>query len=120
MKNNLLIPSIILSVSLLISSCIIGYSLLHAPSNEIVITEPVGNQIQDSALMTDEECAAYLNISVEDLRQTLLQDYQEKKSLGSYPTFKYIPYMELINGERRFNKAALDKYISYKMFGVEF
>ena len=119
MKNNLLIPSMIVGLSLLVSSSIIGYSLLHSPSNEIVMTQPVGDNIQESGLMTEEECAAYLRISVEDLKRTLVSDQKEKESLGSYATFNYLPYMEMINGERRFSKAAIDRYISDKMFGIE-
>ena len=37
------------------------------------------------------------------------------KKLISFPTYRFIPYIEVGNGEKRFNKKQLDEWINYNM-----
>ncbi|MHC1734489.1 MAG: hypothetical protein AB9921_02320 [Erysipelotrichaceae bacterium] len=64
-------------------------------------------------LMTMEETAEYLSITMDELDDILRDDRIEKGKMSMYDTYRFLPYLE-INDELRFNKDQLDLYIAYR------
>lgn len=64
-------------------------------------------------LMTMEETASYLSITMDELDDILRDDRIEKGKMTMYETYRFLPYLE-INDELRFNKDQLDLYIEYR------
>lgn len=110
MENNKLLPLsiIILAISIVFGSIWIGNAIGKASEVEGY------NQIIFKALLNKEEAAQYLNISVEQLNSILRKDEQERRNLGSYPTYRFIPYME-IDGKQMFNIEGLNQWIEWNM-----
>ena len=114
MKDKLLIISIFtLAISIIFGSIWIGNSLVQA--SKIQGSEA---QLIDKALLTEEECAKYLNISIEDLNKLIREHDYEKSQLNSYSPFNYISYIE-INNKKMFSKEGIDKWVNYRTYGIE-
>lgn len=111
MENNRLLPLsiIILAISIVFGSIWIGNSI-----GKIAYSQEY-DYISFKALLNKEEAAQYLNISVEQLDSILRKDERQKMNLGSYPTYKFIPYME-IEGELMFNMDGLHQWIEWNMY----
>jgi hypothetical protein len=94
-----------LGMCILCGSLVIGIRLeslrqeIHVPSD---------------GLMTMEETANYLSITVDELDDILRDDRIAKGRLQVYATYQFIPFIE-INDEYRFNQDQLDLYIEYMM-----
>ena len=110
MENNKLLPLsiIILAINFVFGSIWIGNSIEKASELEGY------DHIAFRALLNKEEAAQYLNISVEQLNSILRKDEQQKRNLGSYPTYRFIPYMEL-EGNQMFNIEGLNLWIEWNM-----
>ena len=70
---------------------------------------------RDKALLTEAESAEYLNISITDFKDILLRDTEEKVGLSSSSPYEFIPYIEISDGKRLFNKKELDEWIKNNM-----
>jgi hypothetical protein len=112
LENKKLLPIsiIILSISIMFGAVWVGQSLIRVSniqvSNSIVSTE--------KALLTDKESAEYLNISIDEFTDILSKDSKQKEGLTGYPTYEFIPYIEINGGKRMFVKEELDEWIKYK------
>lgn len=66
---------------------------------------------------TEKELANYLSISPDELDEILQKDTSEKTSLkngtNSWDTYQIIPYTN-INGEKRFLKSEINKWLEYQ------
>jgi hypothetical protein len=111
LKNNRLlsISILVLSISIVFGSIWLGRSIEKLP-NTSVSGSPL---ITEKGLFTESESAEYLNISPADFNNILLNDQKTKSQLTSYPTYKFIPYIELSDGNKRFSKKELDEWIKY-------
>lgn len=69
----------------------------------------------EKALMTEKESAEYLNISLNQFGSILTKDDEEKTDLGSYDTYRFVPYIKLTNGNKMFSRKELDEWIKYHM-----
>jgi hypothetical protein len=113
LDNKKLLPLsiIILAMSLVFGSLWIGHSIEKAVKSQIISKE----SFIEKALLTEEESAEYLNISITSFSRILENNIREKQELTSYPLYRFIPYIEVGNGEKRFNKKQLDEWINYNM-----
>lgn len=114
MENKKLLPIsiIILAVSIVFASIWIGHSLQGITKIQVSNTQVS----KEKALLTEKEIAEYLNISVDEFKNILSRDIQEKSRLTIYPTYKFIPYIEINNGNKMFSKKELDEWIKFNMF----
>jgi len=69
----------------------------------------------EKGLWTLEEAATYLSLSPKELDQIIRSQSLLRKKRSSYPTFDYIPYVQ-INGQYYFNKTNLDKWIQQTVY----
>lgn len=63
-------------------------------------------------VMNDDELAAYLRITNDDLKKIINQENEAKSKLSFYDRFKFIPYGEL-NGKHFYLKDHIDKWLLY-------
>jgi hypothetical protein len=118
LENNKLLPLsiILLAISILISSIWVGHSL-----RTVANTQNTNTQIsKEKALITEKESAEYLNISIDQFKNILLKDIQEKASLknagvNSYDTYRFVPYIKISNEINMFAKKELDEWVKYNM-----
>jgi hypothetical protein len=116
LENNKLLPLsiIIFAISIVFSSIWIGHSLA-----KVIDMQTTNIQIsKEKALITEKESAEYLNISIEQFKNILLKDSQEKAGLknvgvNSYEIYRFIPYIQISNGFNMFSKKELDEWIKY-------
>lgn len=71
--------------------------------------------LRDKALLTEDESAEYLNITIDEFKNILINDAVKKVGLSSYPAYSFINYIEISQGEKMFNKKELDKWIKFNM-----
>lgn len=115
MKRLFPISIIILAVSVVFSSVWIGQSIEKGTKAKISNTQTSF----EKALLTEREAAEYLNISIDEFKnmllkdnqdkEILLKDSQEKGELMSFPTYKFIPHLEISDGNMMFSKKELDE-----------
>jgi len=111
------ISIIILAVSIVFGSIWIGYSLQKIMKVQVSKTQVSDTQLlNEKALMTENESAEYLNISIDQFKDILSKDSQEKVKEASYDTYKFVPYMTINNGNKMFSKKELDEWIKYNTF----
>ncbi|QOR68175.1 hypothetical protein IM538_08720 [Cytobacillus suaedae] len=66
----------------------------------------------DKGLMSIEETAEYLNLTVEELEAIIRKQDLERSTLDSFATYQFIPYIT-IEGEMHFSKYQLEEWIKY-------
>jgi len=71
--------------------------------------------LKEKALLTEDECAEYLNISIDELKNILRNDAEKKLGSSCYDTYAFIHYIDVKNGEKMFNKKELDEWIKYNL-----
>lgn len=109
-KRLLSISILVLSISIVFGAIWLGRSL-----EKITITSVSGSPvITEKGLFTESESAEYLNISLDEFKNILLNDKETKSQLTSYDTYKFIPYIEFSGGKKMFSKKELDEWIKYK------
>ena len=108
---------IVLAISVLLGSLWIGFSLRNIDVTYNVISDSPEelNEVIDRGLITETEAAQYLSLELDELNAILQDDIMRKKGLRSYDTYRFIPYLELENGKKLFNKIELDKWIDYNL-----
>ena len=113
MTNNKLlsISLILLALSILFGSIYMGNSLkqLNLQPREV---ETLANE---NGLISAEDAAKYLNISIYDFTDMLWEQEKEKMTLSSYTTHRFIHYIE-VNGDKLFSKVSLDKWIEHNLY----
>lgn len=109
MKNSLivLIAAIIFSLSVVFSAIYIGSAI-----NEVNSVSSVNTDINESLLMNTDQAAKYLGISADSLVSKIKREKIEKYELGTYDTYRFIPYLE-IDGVIYFTKSELQKWAEY-------
>jgi hypothetical protein len=105
-KKFLSLSIIILAMSVVFGSIWIGHSFPK------VITTQTS---KEKALLTETESAEYLNITIDEFKNILLNDSQTKSQLTSYAPYRFIPYIEINTATKMFNKTELDKWINHNM-----
>jgi hypothetical protein len=93
--------------SILLICYLISLFVIGKIRNKTTLTEKV--------LLTEDESAEYLNISIEEFKNILLKEAEEKVGLSSCPTYAYIEYIEISQGQKMFNKKELDEWMKYNM-----
>ncbi|MBZ9687502.1 hypothetical protein G9F72_014315 [Clostridium estertheticum] len=71
--------------------------------------------LREKALLTEDESAEYLNISIDEFKNILLKDSEKKVGLSSYDTYEFIHYIDISHGKKMFNKKELDEWINYNI-----
>ncbi|RSK25977.1 Clp protease ClpB [Bacillus sp. HMF5848] len=105
-----LISAIILGLSLVISAYIFS-TAFSKTSNGVNNIQTTTNCIPE--LMTKTQLSEYLQISEESISNIIVIDDAEKANRSSFETYRYIPYLK-IDGQVRFLKPEIDKWLYYK------
>lgn len=115
MNTNKLLPFSILALALciLFGSFFIGKSI----ENAAVAQVPVPVQVE-RALLTQQECAEYLNITEDELKGLIAQQLYQKSQMSSYNPYQYLSFLE-VDGKKMFSKNTLDMWINFSIYGVE-
>lgn len=119
MNNKLMAVSVIvLACSITFAGIYIGLAIKETnavnqqlPKEEVVKVE--------SALLTQDQAAAYLNLEPAAFQQILTRQSGvhakiENSEIVSYATYIFIPYIE-IKGEKYFSRTEINKWIEYNM-----
>ncbi|TCZ81168.1 DNA-binding protein [Paenibacillus albiflavus] len=111
-KENILLPIsiIILGGCLILSAWIVTNGL----KNNEHLDQSLNNTTQAKALMTSNEAAQYMGISLNEFDLLITSQVREKAVLRSYDTYRYIPFI-VIGNQRFFNETEIDKWIEYNM-----
>lgn len=115
MKENrlLLVCVLIISLSIIFGSVWIGNSIRSANEgnniNQSVLSLP-----SNKALMTQKETSEYLSLSEDKFTALLTSDESERKSVGSYEPYSFIPFVK-IGGVKYFQKEQIDKWVEYNV-----
>lgn len=104
---------VMLSLSIVIGSILIGNSIRKA-SEDNNRNQSSYSETINKALMTEKEAAEYLNLSLEVFNSLLSSEELERKRLGTYPTYGFIPFVK-IGDVKYFNKDLLDKWVEYSV-----
>jgi len=111
-KENILLPIsiIILGGCLILSAWIVTNGLKNTEHSERSLI----NTTQPKALMTSDEAAQYMGISLNDFDLLIRSQVSQKAGLRSYDTYRFIPFID-IGDQKFFNKTEIDKWIEYNM-----
>ena len=99
---------LILAICIMISGVLISNAI-----NELSHQESLTLEEPKSVLMSKEEAAEYLGLDIVTFKAKLENDINIKFNLKSYPTYQYMPYMQL-HGKKYFTREALDKWVQYQ------
>ena len=106
-QSTCLICTFLLAISMIISAFIISNTF----SNEVINGQTTTNSVPD--LMTKTQLSEYLQISEKSIEGIIKEDDTARQNLGSYDTYRFIPYLKIDNQER-FLKEEIDKWLEYK------
>lgn len=120
MRENkfILISFIILAASIFFGSMYLGKVIRSTPPtvvNPAIINPSVVNSTTasyDKGLMSEEETADYLGMTLEKFNDLLMREDYVRKQMSTYDTFRFVPFIK-IDGIRYFNKAQVNKWIEY-------
>lgn len=115
MNTNKFLPLSILALALciLFGSLFIGKSIENAAMAEI----PAPPQVE-KALLTQEECATYLNITESEMKALVAEQLYEKSQLSSNIPYQYLSFIE-ISGKKMFSKNTVDMWINFSIYGLQ-
>ena len=113
MKDNkqLLISSIIISISIIIGSVLISNSIMKV-NEDSNVSQSSYSLANIKGLMKEEETAEYLNMSQEMFNRLLISQESHKSKTQGYITYSFIPFVKIDN-VKYFNREQLDKWIEY-------
>jgi hypothetical protein len=109
-QSTYLICTFILGISIIMSAFIFSNTFSNF-TNQVNNAQTTMNSFPD--LMTTMQLSEYLQISEESIEKIIKEDNLEKQKLGSYDTYRFIPYL-IINKQERFLKEEIDKWLEYK------
>lgn len=111
MKNNngIIAAAVILALAIIFMTAYIGNAI-----KDVARAEEGSPDTSQALLMKDEEAAKYLGLAVENFRSVIKRQNVEKQGLTSYPTYRYIPFIE-IDGIKYFNALELQQWVTYNM-----
>ncbi len=104
-----IIGASILSLSMVISAFIIGFSLNSADESEQ--QQPLTYSAND--VMTISQLSGYLQISEDSIEKIIREDMSAKANLSMYDTYQFIPYLK-IDEEKRFIRSEIDEWLKYR------
>jgi ABC-type antimicrobial peptide transport system permease subunit len=107
MKDNkwVLASAIVLSISLVFGSIYIGNSLKYNAKE----------QGQSSDLISKEEVAEYLKISVDEFDKILLKEAVYKANVSVYDSNRFIAFVDF-NGKIYYSRNQINKWIEYHLY----
>lgn len=105
------LSALILSVSLIFSSVYVVNSLKSSKTSE----KNTKSENINSILVSKEEAAQYLNISLKDFNKILQDEAMAKAQVQVYDSNRFIAYVE-INNTWYYSKAQIDKWIEYHLY----
>lgn len=114
MNTNRLLPLSIIALALciLFGSFWIGSSIQKAGTAEPSVSAPI-----EKALLTQEECAQYLNITEDEMKALIAEQIYQKSQVSSNIPYRYLSFIE-INGKKMFSKATVDMWITFSIYGI--
>jgi predicted HTH domain antitoxin len=105
----------LISISLIMISLSIfylGYQIRDFQNNVVEEEDNVTIPAIEKGLLTLEEAAEYLSMSIEMFEYVLIKHELERHQRSSYPTYEYIPYIE-VQDQKFFSKSELNQWIQY-------
>ncbi|MDR6880727.1 helix-turn-helix domain-containing protein [Bacillus sp. 3255] len=110
-ENILLLISIIILGGCLILS---GWVVSNGLKSQEHLEKPLKTTTQTKALMTSDDAAQYMGISLEDFDYLIKSQTELKSGISTYDTYRFIPFIDIGN-QKYFNKVEIDKWIEYNM-----
>lgn len=109
-KENILLPIsiIILGGCIVLSAWIITDGIVNEHLEQPLIST------QTKALMTSDEAAQYMGISLNDFDLLIKSQIEQKAGVQSYDTYRFIPLIHIGN-QIYFNETEINKWIEYNM-----
>jgi hypothetical protein len=104
---------IALALCILFGSFWIGSSIQKAGTAEPYVSAPI-----EKALLTQEECAQYLNITEDEMKALIAEQVYQKSQVSSNIPYRYLSFIE-INGKKMFSKATVDMWITFSIYGID-
>jgi len=98
------ISIVIISLTILISSLWIGYSIQQVNLND--------SNYRTKSLVTQEEAADYLSLTPDTFEEIILDNIIERNKYTSYDTYAFLPYV-IVNEKKYFNLELLDLWVEY-------
>ena len=106
----------LLSIAIIILSLSIGYLAFVLATDMTAVEQNEDSSIATSnfekGLLTADETAAYLSLSIDELDSLIRRQDSERIQLGSFSTYQFIPYIT-INNQRYFNKEEVNEWIKF-------
>ena len=109
-QSTYFISALILGASIIISTFIIIDAFSESASEESNL-QVITNSVPD--LMTKMQLSEYLQISEQSIESIIGKDDFEKRQLGSYETYRFIPYLK-IDDQERFLKTEINEWLKYQ------
>ena len=106
-----LISTVVLSLSIIFGSIYLGNSLKSNRIPEDAIKEEKVNSI----LISKEEAAEYLNMSLEAFNKLLQEEASEKTQSQVYDPDRFIAYV-VLDTNWYYNKEQIDRWIVYHLY----
>lgn len=103
-KKLLPIAVIIMALSIVFSSFWIGDSIREGRNIQVTTQK---------ALLTEQESADYLNLSLNEFKDILSKDSKRKAATKSYEPYEFMPYIQITNEKILFSKKELDEWIKF-------
>ncbi|MEA4827857.1 MAG: hypothetical protein VB130_14705 [Clostridium sp.] len=115
MKENklLLICTLILSISIIVGSVLIGSSICKG-NKDTNVNQDSYSLTYSKALMTEKETAEYLNMPQDKFISLITYEESQMKKMNSYDTYSFIPFVR-IDGVRYFNREQVGKWVEYNI-----
>lgn len=110
------VKDVFLPLSIMILSLSIVFASVHIGQSLKVSHQDLSQELlHEKLLLSEEEAAEYLGITVEEFKDILLKDKHDREGLMVYSTHQFIPYLEI--GERKlFSKEELNEWVHFHMF----
>lgn len=114
MNTNRFLPLSIIALALCV---LLGSSWVGSAIQKAGVTQPAVSLPMEKALLTQEECAQYLNITEDEMKSLIADQIYQKSQVNSYIPYQYLSFIE-INGKKMFSKATVDMWITFSIYGI--
>ncbi|MGM0885247.1 MAG: hypothetical protein ACQEXQ_29915 [Bacillota bacterium] len=111
-KENILFPFSIV----ILGGCIVlsAWMITNGIETNKHIEQSLTTNSPKKALMTSEEAAHYMGISLNDFDLLIENQDKQKAGLQAFNPYKFIPYI-IIGIDKFFNETEINKWIEYNM-----
>lgn len=109
------ISALILGISVIISASLLNRTdLLNTNVASFQNASKKIVSVSNGTIMTKKQLSDYLQVSENSIEDIINSDVLQKEKMGgSYDTYMFLPYL-IIDNQKRFLKAEIDKWLKYQ------